>query len=84
METQSGEFEFSGSQHDNSCHICYRDMENFSPRKGVVKDGRKANYKQGLGICPEHNVSYSAVSMRPDERGNCSCGKNDCPVCGDE
>lgn len=78
---------FSGSQHDNSCHICYRDMDNFTPREGEIVEtdsGRTyVDYTKGVGMCPEHGVSYSAVSVKPHERGNCDCGKADCPVCGE-
>lgn len=78
--------DIEGRQEDNNCHICYRDMDNFTPRKAdIVKNtgiGRNlVSLKKGTGFCPEHGISYSALSVKPSQRGGCSCGKDDCPVC---
>lgn len=83
-------YDFIGTEEDNQCHICYREMDNFKPRKyRIVADGDSYDSKwvdleKGIGMCPEHGVSYSALSMKPPERGNCHCGKDDCPVCEGE
>lgn len=76
------EFEFGGNEEGNNCHICYREMDNHTPHRGEKREDGYVTHEKGIGICPEHGTSYDAISVKPPERGTCSCGKEDCPVCG--
>lgn len=71
----------SSGENYNNCHICHREMDNHSPQEGEVVDGEYVTYEKGIGSCPEHGISYDAVSMPDSECGHCSCNKDDCPVC---
>lgn len=78
--------EYTGdSERDAQCHICYREMSNHTPREVTVRktdDGnRLIDQTKGVGMCPEHGVSYDEPSMKRGECRHCSCEKPDCPVC---
>lgn len=89
LHDEDSHYDYVGHESDNNCHICGRDMDNFSPRKySIVADGdsydsKYVDIEKGTGTCPEHGVSYSVLSVKKPERYNCQCGKDDCPVCAD-
>lgn len=72
---------------DTKCHICFREMDNVKSGSGeVVGDTTRSGVQvdigeKACGTCPEHGVSYTAKSVSKEERGNCDCEKEDCPIC---
>jgi len=80
--------DFSERMGSKVCHICRREMECVKNGGGDVIEDSQNNIhtvttrtNRGAGICPEHGVSHTLVSVPVMERGNCDCGKENCPTC---